>query len=1314
METRVTAAATGSPIKAPLTPMQAGIWLMNQAYPGRPVFNSSVVIRIKGELDPAALLCAVAGIVQRHAPLRSQFQFEAGVLTQSERAEAALDMETLDLSGHDHMSRVALARQAVIDFTGRPIDLRTDLPLAVCLVKLSADHYIFAARIHHVAFDGWSAEIFRRELLEFYSAQCERREPSVEPLKTTFDEYAARQNAASRDGSLEPSIDYWARSLTGVPDSCVFPPDHALPETPSFRSARHRMTLSASTLAAITTLGRQERATPFMVMLAVFQSMLARLTGQEDIVVGVPVAGRDSADVEPLIGCFINNIVLRSDITPSATFRELIRKARGAVLEGMAHQQAPYQELVRRLKPLREVGSGRLFDVMFQLINVPSETSTSTSGVRFERFDLDDVPSESPVTFTCVIRNGALECSCAVELDSFDRPTASLLLDQFAALLTQALDSPDAPMAVHSLGTTASRLLLPDPAAQLPEPPFVPPVLAVLQRAETCPGATAVSAHGKVWAYAELAADVHRAAATLTARGLIPGESIGIVGTKSYGLLVSALAVMRAGGVVVLLDIDLPQLRIVAMLSAARAEKLVAVGGEARVPPGLPQPLLQMDDVGNYPDNSIADHASTLPNISGDDAAYVFFTSGTTGVPKAVLGTHKGIAHYIAWEAETVSVTRADRVSMLTALTFDPILRDIFLPLQYGATLCIPPHGMSGRDVVTWLGSERVSIVHTVPSLSDTWLEVRPAQAQLGSVRAVLFTGEPLTEGLINKWRSSLQPETKFINVYGPTETTMEKSFFIVPSPARPGVQPIGQPFPQTQLLIMNYAGTLCGVNEPGEILIRTPFSTRGYLNNPEEQSSRFVANPFKTHQGETVYRTGDLGRYLQDGNIAILGRTDDQVKISGVRVEPGEINSVLLSNPAVKNSAVVARKTGQSARLVAYVVLNSPADEPELRRYLAARVPHVMVPADIVIMESLPVGQNGKLDRRALPEPMPPSIVPAAYSEPLTVLERRLARIWCDVLRRERVGRGDNFFDLGGHSLVAAQIFDRIYRVFNRHLPLNTLFSAPTLSQLATVIQKTDGTWPSLVPVRSSGVQPPLFFVHGAGGSTVQFQNLARHLSESQPIYAFEAVGLDGIQKPRISIEHMASAYVEDVIRVDERGPYFLAGASMGGLVAYEIARQLAQMDKRVAMLGLGDTYLPAPHVPSPSATFKGAANKAKRTLRAARDSFHHWRDGRLPPELARGNVLRANIHAMRSYRPLPLTVPTVMFRTRATERHAMGESQIEAWRRLVGPDFRIVEVEGVHAGEGSYLSEPYVSKFADQLAGRLDAARLAFAVGI
>ena len=580
----------------------------------------------------------------------------------------------------------------------------------------------------------------------------------------------------------------------------------------------------------------------------------------------------------------------------------------------------------------------------------------------------------------------------------------------------------------------------------------------VQAQAERSPDAVAVSQGDRRWSYADLISRTLEVIRELQVQGLQNGDVVAVSGQRSFGLVVNMLAVLGSRGVMLPIDPNLPERRQQLLVEQAGARRLLWAGNRSQQADWMRSmswaaALEVNSDSGRVAAAaaSVPATADRLPEPLPDDPAYIFFTSGTTGMPKGVLGSQKGLSHFLTWQRETFRIGPGDRVGQLSNLSFDVVLRAVFLALVSGGTLCLPPESvtLAPDSVLPWLERERITLFHTVPSLVLTWLGDVPPGVTLRSLRRVFIAGEPLHDSLVRRWRASFPAAGEVVNLYGPTETTMVKFFYVVPSEPDRGVQPAGWPMPQTQALLLTEQGQLCGAGEVGENVVRTPFRTLGYLNAPEEQRKRFVPNPFRNDPADLLYRTGDRGRYRADGALEILGRLDYQVKIQGVRIEPDEVSAAITQHPRVKAGVVVAQQEpSREPVLVAYVVAPG-LTAPELREYLGRELPAAMVPGVFVFLDRLPLTPNGKVDRQALPaagraDSGKPFVAPG------TALEQSLAGIWQKVLDRERVGLEDNFFELGGNSVRLAQVHGKLRVLLNRDLPITTLFQYPTIRALA------------------------------------------------------------------------------------------------------------------------------------------------------------------------------------------------------------------------------------------------------------------------
>jgi amino acid adenylation domain-containing protein len=1049
---------------APLSFGQQRLWFMNQLIPGTPVHNIPVAIQLDSRLNVTALEQSINQIISRHEALRTTVRTENGQPVQVIAENLRLNLEVLDLTNLPEPARESEALRIKTEEAHAPFDLVNGPLIRTKLVRLHEHQHLLLLTMHHIISDGWSVGIVLRELGLLYQSFAAGESTSLPELPIQYADYAVWQRERLQGEFLQRQLSYWKQQLDGATTGLHLPADRPRPPVQSFHGARLSLVLPGQLSKRIRAFSQREEVTLFMTLLAALNVLLHRYTGQGDINVGSPMVNRPRTDTEGLIGFFLNTLVLRTRFTKDASFREVLQHVRDTALEAYAHQDLPFDMLVETLNPPRDLGRSPLFQIFFNLLNF-TDDKIKLPGLTAERVSTAGVwsqPDESWSQFDFTLyasqSNEELRLILVYNTDLFERSRMAEMLEQFSGLLEQIVRAPDKPIGAYSLVTAESSSSLPNPAEPQQEPALEPITTTFFARSKELPDHAAIRKGQQSWTYNELAQAARSIAGKLLRDGLRKGDIVAVSGPGSFGLIASMLGVLASGGVLLAIDPNLPRERRKLMIREAPARWLFSVGEKKTEDGWIEQtPSLFVQQVSEDADSFDEASDASLPIISPSDPAYLFFTSGTTGVPKGVLGCHKGLSHFLKWQRERFEITPNDRCAQLTGLSFDVVLRDIFLPLTSGASLHITDDvgvTTSGR-ILDWFEREQISVLHTVPSLAQTWLSDAAPGAALGSLRCAFFAGEPLTDSLVRSWRKVF-PSAAVVNLYGPTETTLAKCFYVVPDDPSFGVQPVGRPLPETQALVLNQSNVLCGIGEPGEIVIRTPFRTLGYVNAPEENLTRFVANPFRDDPNDLIYRTGDQGRYRPDGELEILGRLDDQIKIRGVRIEPNEVNAILARHPSVTASYVLPIKDRQGENaLAAYVVSATDPIAPELRSYLSRQLPAAMVPSYYTFLDELPLTPNGKVNRRALPAPDFVRLSSARqFVEPRNAAEEVVAEIWAEVLGLERVGVCDNFFELGGHSLKATQVTARIYTLFQIDLPLQTIFEKATVAELAAAIE--------------------------------------------------------------------------------------------------------------------------------------------------------------------------------------------------------------------------------------------------------------------
>ena len=1060
---------------------QQSRWFLDQLDPGNPVNSVGAAYCIWGRLDAQALEQSVAEIGQRHAILRSTFTSANGQAVQSFASGARVALPIVDLHGQEQGAHEV--RRLAIEQAQRPFDLALGPLLRARLFRLSPDEHVLVLTAHRIACDEGSLDLLAHELEALYGAFA-GGEPSPLAPAPQYAGYCEREQEWLRSEAAASDRSYWRSQLGGGLPVVQLAADRPRPTGPH-RETHVSLALSPNHTAALQSLSQGQQTSLFVTLLAAFKTLLHRCSGEVEIAVGTLVSGCHRPEVEGLVGPLANTLVMRSDLSGGPSFRELVDRVHEVVSGALAHQALPFEEVVRELRPERDANRPPFTQVGFQMPD-PAAGRLALPGLRVEPFPFPESYSDLDVTLYAVEQDGSLAFTLGYDGGLYDQERMVEMLDQYGHLLAQVVEDAERSIRSYSLVTPRARQALPDPSAALPEPRHEP-ITAFFEQwtdpaSEIGRRPAIRSPHG-TWSYRELGTRAHALAQMLRARGVERGDTVAVTGARSPELIAGMIGVFWSGGVLLNLDPNLPRSSQELMLEQAQAKTLIYSGRPGQENEWMRESLtvlcagsLRVDPwSGEAIDGSEGgtEEEGPLSQVSPEDAAYLFFTSGTTGVPKGVLGCHKGLSHFLAWQRSCFAIGPSDRCAQLTGISFDVVLRDMFTPLTAGATLCLPPEEerLEPARLLSWMEREGITVIHTVPSLAQTWLAHAPPGVSLSTLRWTFSAGEPLTDTLVKRWREAFPQAGQMINLYGPTETTMAKCYFQVPDEPLPGVQPVGRTLPETQALVLTQERQLCGIGEPGEIVIRTPFRTLGYLHADEENRRRFVQNPFREEKGDLLYHTGDRGRYRPDGTLDILGRVDHQVKIRGVRIELGGIETVIGQHPAVWTVVVVVREEVPGDKRLAAYVTARPGETihpHELRQFCKQKLPEAMVPSAFVVLDALPLTPNGKVDRKALPAPEGVRQErEESYVAPRTEIERTIATIWQEVLRIDQAGVDDNFFDLGGHSLLLVQVQDRLQRALNREIPVVELFKHSTISALSGHLSEKGSTGAALAQVQ-------------------------------------------------------------------------------------------------------------------------------------------------------------------------------------------------------------------------------------------------------
>ncbi len=1175
---------------APLSFAQERLWFLDRLQPGSAAYVMPAALRLAGRLDVAALRTAFEEVTRRHSVLRATFAEAEGLPVQSIRPPVPLPLPVVDLAALPVARREPEASRLARAAAREPFDLETGPLLRLRLLRLAETEHLAVLTIHHIAADGWSLGVLAREVAALYQGA-----PLPAP-PVQYADFAAWQRGWLAGGVLDAQLAWWRERLAGAPDVLELPADHSRPALPTLRGGSRPFALSAELTARLREIAHREGSTPFMLLLAAFQTFLHRLTGEDDLSVGTPIAGRTRIETEGLIGLFVNTLVMRGDLAGDPTFRELLARTRETSLAAHAHQDLPFEKLVEALRPERGLDRSPLFQVLLVLQNAAGEPA-EIPGLELRpealpaggaKLDLSLSLTEGPDGLSGLIEYAA-DLFDAVTIARWERHLATLL----GSLATVA-EEIDRPLSVLPLLSEEERHQLRaewcDTAAGDRRDSLCLHAL-LAEAAGRVPDAVAVVSERGELTYRELDRWSRSLAAQLRAAGIGEGSFVPLLMDSGPELVVGMLAAMRAGAAFVPLDVEWPAARLTEVLDelAGPSRGIVLVDGASPVLPGRQK--LRVERGQDRPAVDLPDPHEADP----ESPIYAIYTSGSTGRPKAVVVPHRGIVNRFLWMDRRFGGGAAERVLQTTRCVYDSVVWQIFWPLTQGGRTVLTPArlGLDPDSLAGLIERHGITMADFVPSIFNVLVERLESGAEplerLATLRAVVVGGEEMEIGVAKAFRR-LFPQVHLVNLYGPTEASIGCICHTV-GDERGGRVPIGRPISNVAPRVLDRWGGPVPVGVPGELYLAGRCVGHGYLGDEEKTRRAFVADPLA--EGRTAaYRTGDRVRWLPDGRIDFLGRIDQQVKIRGLRIEPGEIEAALRRHPDVAQAVVLAAGAGADRRLVAYVTSPQAESRPELRGFLAERLPAAMVPSAFVFLEALPLSAGGKVDRKALAALVPDDERREAFVAPRTPAEEVLAGIWAEVLGGERpVGAHDDFFALGGHSLLATRVVSRVRRAFGVELPLRALFEAPTVAGLARRIQADAGAGvaPPIVPV-ARGRELPLSFAQqrlwfmeqlqsgGASGGALYNLLLAARLSgpldperlalalevvarrheslrtsfpvvDGQPVQAIAPAG--PVPLPVVSLEREEE--VRQRIAAEARRPFDLAG---GPLLRCELLR--------------------------------------------------------------------------------------------------------------------------------------------------------------
>ncbi len=1332
--------------KIPLSYSQERMWFLSRSEPENPSLHSSFALLIEGELDIARLQRSLRELIDRHAILRTVFREEDGQPYQAVLPEIDLPLSTVNLSGNK--DPLAELRQAITGSNLKVFDIHAAPPFRLILYTINPQQAVLGVIIHHIITDGWSAEIFRSDLAEIYR-QTGRKSGFHKATKHTYADFACWQKSEQFERRINPQLDYWKEKITDETTITQLPNDHARPLTQSSNADTVWLKIDGNLYRQLTDYSSRHSITLFPILLSAFCLTLSRHTHDQIIQIGSFFANRVLAEVENIMGPFVNGVVLKLDLSDNPNFNELAARAASTVMEAQANQEAPIEKVIEAARVKRDRSQRTLFGIVFNFVNIP-KSGAGDGEITFQFFDFE----AGTVTYDLNVEFNqdadGLQFAFEYNTDIFNPATIESLTAHFKYMLRQVMEDSGKNIADYAILTEdEERELLAWSGGSSPYPREIPIHELFEQRAEETPQAAAVFHNGQSLTYAELNRKANQTSHWLKDMGLQPGDLVGLNLPKTEWTIIAMLAVLKAGGAYLPLDPAYPHEHLLNIVKDAKPAIILTDSDTfINLPPDAAK-VARFDRAAHDIDTQADENPAA--GVKADDLAYCIYTSGSTGTPKGVMVEHRPLVNFTTSTVRHYGIHPGDRMLQFASLNFDTSAEEIFPTLCSGATLALRsndmldslPHflqrcrewGLTILDLPTAFWQELVQYLEkSREKLPET-------------LRMIIIGGERVSPAHLNTWHRLGFEHIDLQNTYGLTECTcvVTRCRLTAQERAQYGQReaPIGKAIDNVSLYVLDEHMRLVPKGAAGELYIGGDCLARGYLNRPDLTAERFLPNPIGGAGGR-VYKTGDIVLWRPDGALEYLGRSDEQIKIRGFRIEPGEIETALLQFNGISDAVVVKRSDpSKTEQLVAYLVVDAggTVDEELLRSHMNTRLPKYMQPAYYQLLKELPLSPNRKIDKQALPEPdWGRGASEKTQKGPETAAEEKMLAIWQEMLGRQTIGVEDNFFEIGGHSLLAARMMTEVESRFGVSVPLVALLENPTVRDLAKAVSASgwNPSWKSLVKLKESGSQAPIFLVHAIGGDVLSYRSLSAYLADlDRPIYGLRAQGVDGKTRPLDSVEEMAALYLKEIREVQPHGPYYLGGYSFGGTVAYEMAQQLWVAGEKTALLAMFDTVvmenLPPELKPGKlvmaldrverlgfiagkwlrlslpkkieyfrksigvvSSRLRALASRTKYVNPQEQADRERWL--RKPPAFQKVETI--NQRALDAYVTRPYAGPVVYFKARQREWSEMVRPE-PLWRRLALGGLSVYTCEGNH---NSIMVEPYVRSLAVALRRALE----------
>jgi len=1285
-----------------LSATQQRFWVLEQLHPHSAVHNIAFGLRFTRQIDRAALDVALAEVIKRHEILRTQFRLVDGTPMQIvDSAPSAIGVAGVDLQHVPQPEREARLCVLGQEEIGTPFDLAYGPLLRATLFHLSDQEYVLLLVAHRIVCDGWSLRLLLAELHSFCLAG---------PSRTTqYERFAPDYRAlALRDTPLPEDLSYWTHQLAGAPASIDLATDRQRPAVQTFGASSQKMLIEASLGDELRSLARSKGTTLFSVLLAAYVVLLHRYSRQEDLVLGTRIGGRTLPECEKAIGPLENMLALRIGVAAEMSFLDLLMRTRDVVQDAFAHEKVPFETLVRKLRLERDMGRHPLFQVTLSM------QDPNTSGLNLEPgvtlFEVENPREAFDLSLDARENGDELEIRFRFNTDLFDTSTVNRMMGHFRNLLEAAAENPDVPISRMRLLGSAERhqLLVEWNDTRVPYPRDIPLHKLIEAQVEKTPDSVAVIYDSERLSYRELNFRANQLAHFLQEKGVGPDVLVAVCAERSLELVIGLLASMKAGGAYVPFDPEYPKDRLQTMLQDANSPVILTQAHLLdRLPDGA-KDIFCLDRDWSMLESKSPENPTSAGG--GKNLAYAIYTSGSTGRPKGVPNVHEGIVNRLLWMQDMYNLTGRDRVLQKTPFSFDVSVWEFFWPLLTGAALVVARPG-GHRDpayLVNLIAEQEITTLHFVPSLLGIFLEVDGLE-RCRSLRQVFASGEALSVELQQRFFRRMKAELH--NLYGPTEAAVDVTYWRCRPNAHQAIVPIGRPIANTQIYILDFFLQPVPIGVPGELHIGGIGLARGYLNRPELTAEKFIHDPFSNTPGARLYKTGDLARFLPDGNIEYLGRTDFQVKLRGLRIELGEIEATLPQCDGVLQAVVTVREDHPGdKRLIAYftAAAGTAVDIENLRERLKKQLPEYMVPSRFLQVEKFPMTTSGKVDRKVLPAP-PLELGDAnTMVAPRTKTEAQLAILFARVLGLPSVGVTDNFFDLGGHSLLAGRLLAQVNELSGRQIPLSAMFRGATVESLAALLDRHSELEhdPVLLEIQHGhGDRLPFFAIVPPGEESLGYAMLARHMGPEQTVYKIQGhTPVTRGKRPYTSDEMQAltSEYIAAMRTVRPHGPYCLGGLCDGTHIAEQIVRSLESQEEEVALFAIFDTWvlqhsqnrwlwkihyygqrlqeMKGQSLKEKLASYKRVAGNKVQTLLGDQTPRTDWQQAYWPER----------------FTPWRFRAPVVLFKRPKQPFYYIDDSQMGWGRRTLGG----VEIHEIDFHHVEILREPQVKVFGQQLA--------------